>query len=239
MNLIEQPANEASAVLEFFAGSQSGFFVDVGANEPQAGSQTWLLEETGWSGLLIEAQGRYIERLSSARPRSRVVHAACAGPGHPDFLEFHIAEQPSKSSLVTHLVDPGTAYVGTERVRAATLDRLLEEAGVSAVDFVSIDVEGTQLDVLQGFSLALHRPKLLLIEDHLRNLRTHRYLRRQGYRPVKRTGLNNWYVPEGQPFSMSGRVERARLWKKLWLNTPFRKLRIWREKRAATAARTG
>jgi len=228
-----RPASEAPRICEFFAGQSAGFFVDVGACEPKAGSQTWLLEERGWSGLLVEAQGRYIERLRAERPRSKVVHAACAGPGHPDCVEFHLADVPTHSSLVTHLVDAGTRYIGTERVRAVTLDELLAEAAAPEVDFVSIDVEGTQFEVLQGFSLGRYRPKLLLIEDHLRNLRTHRHLCRQGYRLVKRTGLNNWYIPAGAPFGMSTAVERLRLWKKVWLNTPFRKLRLWRERRAA------
>ena len=102
------------------------------------------------------------------------------------------------------------------------------------VDFVSIDVEGTQLDVLRGFDLERYSPGLLLMEDHLHRLDVHCYIKKQGYRLVKRTGLNNWYVPGHRPFALSSTVERIRLWKKVWGNTPFRKWRVHRERRRAT-----
>ena len=80
-----------------------------------------------------------------------------------------------------------------------------------------------------GFNLPRHRPQLLLIEDHLTSYRTHLLITRQGYRLVKRTGLNNWYIPRAQAFALSDRGERWALWQKLWLRTPFRAARAsWR-----------
>ena len=230
------PNPEAGLIWQSFDRRNEGFFVDVGANEPQRGSQTWLLEEQGWRGILIEPQGRLCEGLRRERPRSRVFQVACGAPGHPDHLPLHIAESPSQSSLTKHLVDPSIRYVATELVPIRTLDAVLEEAGNPRVDFVSIDVEGLQLDVLRGFSLDRHRPALLLVEDHLHNLQVHRHLRQRGYRLVKRTGLNNWYVPRDRRFTLTTPLERFRLWKKVWANTPFRKLRLWRKRRRCAAA---
>jgi len=65
------------------------------------------------------------------------------------------------------------------------------------IDFLSMDTEGTELDILFGFDLARHRPRLILIEDKLYNLAKHHYLTQRGYRLAKRTMLNNWYVPTG------------------------------------------
>ena len=89
---------------------------------------------------------------------------------------------------------------------------------------MSIDVEGAQLDVLAGFDLARHRPRLLLIEDHLLALTTHRHLTERGYRLVKRTAFNNWYVPRDQPFHLTTAGERFALRRKLW-RTPVRRIR--------------
>ena len=78
-----------------------------------------------------------------------------------------------------------------------TLDEILEQAGApTPIDFVSIDVEGHEVEVLSGFDLARWRPRLLLVEDHVTNLATHRYLTRAGYRLIRRTGPNGWYVPQ-------------------------------------------
>ena len=63
---------------EFFGPLRQGFFVEVGANEPQHGSQSWQFEQAGWSGVLVEPQPDLAERLrrcgaltSSPRPARR------------------------------------------------------------------------------------------------------------------------------------------------------------------------
>jgi FkbM family methyltransferase len=231
------PPPETELVWKFFAGRTDGFFVDIGANDPQRGSQSWFLEERGWRGILIEPQARLCERLRPARPRSQVVQVACGAPDAPPEMPFFTAATPGHSGLVKNLVDAGTTYVGTEKVKVMTLDAILAEAGNPAIDFVSMDVEGTQYDVLRGFSLQRHRPKLLLVEDHLYDLKTHRLLGRSGYKLVKRTGLNNWYVPNESTFGPAPFGERFRLWKKIWANTPFRKLRVFLERRSAKRQR--
>jgi FkbM family methyltransferase len=232
-----RPPPESELVWQFFHGRGDGFFVDIGANDPQRGSQTWMLEQRGWRGILIEPQARLCERLRQARPRSQVFQVACGAPGAPPEMPFFTATTPGHSGLVKNLVDATTTYVGTEQVTVMTLDAVLAEAGNPPVDFVTMDVEGTQFDVLRGFTLQRHRPKLLLIEDHLYNLKAHRYLSRAGYRLAKRTGLNDWYVPEESSFKPASFGQRFRLWKKVWANTPFRKLRVFLERRTAERER--
>ena len=125
-----------------------------------------------------------------------------------------------------------------ETVRVLTLDEVLAECGDPRVDFVSIDVEGLQLDVLKGFDMKRHRPALLFVEDHLLDWQTHFHLRRQGYRLVKRTQLNNWYVPEGTSFTMTSVGERLKLWRKVWPGTPLRSLKArWQKKERRASAR--
>jgi len=224
---------EAELIWEYFERRTEGFFIDVGANDPEKGSQTWFFEQQGWRGILIEPQARFAEKLREARPRSTIFQVACGAPGHPDQMPLYIAESPRHSSLGKNLVEANTKYLHAEMVKVMTLDEILAASGSPAVDFISIDVEGTQLDVLRGFSLQRHRPSLLFIEDHLHNLRVHRYLTRHDYRLVKRTGSNNWYVPSDRPFNLSKPLERARLWKKVWANTPFRKVRVHLERKTA------
>jgi FkbM family methyltransferase len=228
-----RPPPESELVWQFFEGRTDGFFVDIGANEPHKGSQTWFLEERGWRGILIEPQARLCERLRQARPRSQVIQVACGAPGAPTEMTLFTAETPGHSGLVKNLVDATTNYIGTEMVKVTTLDAVLSQAGNPTIDFVTMDVEGTQFDVLRGFDLRRHQPRLLLVEDHLYDLKAHRYLGRAGYRLAKRTGLNNWYVPKESSFRPAAFAERFRLWKKVWANTPFRKVRVSLERKKA------
>lgn len=222
---------EDGLVWEYFGRKRDGFFVEVGANEPCGGSQTWFLEGKGWRGILVEPLPQLAARLRAERPRSRVFEAACAAPGHPEVVKFHESDCSAHSGLQRHLLDEHERYVALHRVRALTLDELLREAGDPRVDFLSVDVEGMQWEVLRGFDLPRHRPGLLAVEDHLFNWKTHRLVRRAGYRLVKRFGFNNWYVPPAQPFPFNTRVERLKLWRKVWPGTPVRSLKHWWERR--------
>jgi FkbM family methyltransferase len=214
--------SEVGLVWQFFGQEPAGFFVDIGANEPQAGSQTWFLESKGWQGILVEPLPHLAARLQAERPGSRVVQAACGPPGHPSKVTFHEAETSAHSGLRPNMVEVSKRYVATHEVPMLTLDEILASAGNPKVDFVSIDVEGMELEVLRGFDLQRHRPQLLLVEDHLYHWKTHFHLRRSGYRLVKRTGVNNWYIPAGQPFAYTSPLERLKLWRKVWPGTPWR-----------------
>ena len=225
---------EPELVWEYFNRATSGFFVEVGANEPQAGSQTWLLESHGWRGLLVEALPHLAARLRAERPNSVVVQVACGPADHPATVEFHEAQPSGHSGLRNHAIDAEGRYVSVHRVPMLSLNEILAQAGQPKVDFVSIDVEGMELEVLRGFDLARYSPALMLIEDHLLDLKTHLHLRRAGYRLVKRTGLNNWYIPNGRSFTFTSGFEGIRLWRKVWAGTPFRaakhRFERWREK---------
>ena len=214
---------EDRLVFDYFDRKPHGFFIEVGANDPIILSQTYLLEQNGWEGLLVEPQAECCERLRRARPRSKVIQAACGAPAQKGKARFCVAASQDRSMLATQTPDEDVTITGTVEVDLVTLDDLLAECGSPKVDFVSIDVEGAEVEVLKGFALAKHHPGLLLVEDHVQDLRLHSYLRAQGYKLVKRTGSNNWYVPQEAVFSISV-AQRFRLFRKMYLGTPLRQI---------------
>jgi FkbM family methyltransferase len=209
-------------VWKYFGDEAAGFFVDVGANDPEAVSQTFFLEKKGWSGILIEPQSACCERLRQIRTQSHVLQLACGSP-----------EQRGKALLrlegqLSRLTDTSSATEKCEEVQIMTLDEILDRTPHPQIDFLSIDVEGFELQVLQGFDLQKHSPRLILLEDNFPNrLQVHRHMKHHGYKLVKRTGCNNWYIPKGQTFTMTTTMEKAKLWRKMYLGTAFRKLRMF------------
>jgi FkbM family methyltransferase len=223
---IKDQTAESEAIWKFFDNRSYGIFVEVGAHDPVYRSQTWLLENKGWKGLLIEPQAKYVKRLRAERPNSKVFPVAC-GERREEAV-FHIAENDGYSGLSA--TQPEATYLDKEMVTVRTLDDVLEEAGVNHVDFLSIDVEGHQLEVLRGLDLSFHRPSLVLVEDRFRDgWATHIHMLKQGYRLIDRTdGLNGWYIPK----ESKHRVSLAKQWKLfrfVWLGTPFRILKFWRK----------
>jgi len=217
---------EAELMQEFFASTACGFFVEVGANEPRNLSQTWQLEQRGWTGVLIEPQPELADALRRERS-AKVFAVACSSRRNAGTqMTLHLAG--SHSSFDAKLNLAGVKPNGCIDVPARTLDDVLTEADAPSIDFVSIDVEGHELDVIDGFELARWQPRLILIEDLLLRTRLHRELVRRGYRWLRRTGINNWYVPRSAMPKL-GIDGRWQFFRKLYLGTPSRRLRMtWR-----------
>lgn len=200
--------------------------MDVGANDPFEQNLTWFLEQQGWTGILIEPNPALYQRLLEKRPRCRAYQVACGSPEQVGVANLHLAVGHAQSSIRP---DFDTALTGEViRVQLRTLDSILREAGIEKIDFLSIDVEGLELDVLRGLDLGKFSPQLILVEDHMYSYEKHRYLRSKGYRLIRRTGYNNWYVPHEATatlFSVNTPTEILSLVRKVWLSYPFIKLK--------------
>jgi hypothetical protein len=148
---------------------------------------------------------------------------ACGAPEqHGATLPFNVAGGLSSFKPT----DGHTIYV-----KVATLNSLLEQAGARRVDFLSVDVEGSELEVLRGFSFETYCPSLILLEDFIENQEKHRLMLCKGYKLVRRTGDNSWYVPQAAQFPLTV-FGHWQLLRKYRLSAPVRRLkrlksRLW------------
>ena len=213
---------EMRLVAAFF-GKKDGYFVEVGANEPQTRSQTWHLEQAGWNGVLIEPQPDLAEMLRRER-KATVFAVACSSPDNAGgTLPLHVAGP--LSSLNRQRMAPGSTPAGIINVPVRTLDAVLEEARAPVgFDFLSIDVEGHEIEVLRGFNIVRWQPRLILLEDHVADLSKHRYLNHAGYRIIRRYENNGWYVPAGSAVTCRW-SDRWEIFRKYYLGLPFRMAR--------------
>jgi hypothetical protein len=95
------------------------------------------------------------------------------------------------------------------RVRAMTLDAILESAGAVALDFVTIDVEEGELEVLNGFDILRWRPKAVMVETNsrFRKAEIRRYFVERGYVFRDSVGFNDIYVPFGHLRPLTAMVD--------------------------------
>jgi FkbM family methyltransferase len=186
-------------------------------------SQSFHLEQRGWTGVLVEPQPDLAAALRGRR-KAKVYAVACSAPENAGkTMALHLAG--IYSSLDPNLSIATVLPEGEVEVPIMTLDAVLKDAGAPApIDFLSIDTEGHEIDVLSGFDLTRWRPRLIVIEDLVLDHRLHRLLTGRGYKWVRRTGLNSWYVPADavMDVSLEGHLQFVR---KYYLGVPFRHLR--------------
>jgi hypothetical protein len=164
---------------------------------------------------------------------AKVFAVACSLPDNAGrTLPLYIAGP--LSSLNRERMAPGASPEAIAYVPVRTLDSVLNEAGVPLrFDFLSIDVEGHEIEVLCGFDFARWQPRLILLEDHVADLSRHRFLKTAGYRIIRRHENNGWYVP--RDFAVRCHwSDRWEILRKYYLALPFRLLRnLSRRARAA------
>jgi FkbM family methyltransferase len=149
---------------------QNGYFVEFGAGDGVRISNTYLLEKLyNWSGILAEPNRYFHRQLNEHRSVNICTDAVWNKSG--EVLSFYeVLTNPVLSSLelykdshsfIGNLNEYGTTY----NVNTISLNNLLEKYNAPyEIDFMSIDVEGAELEILQGFDFSKHKVKLVVVE---------------------------------------------------------------------------
>ena len=95
---------------------------------------------------------------------------------------------------------------------------------INKIDFLSIDVEGTEMEVLLGLDFNLYHPKLILLEDKHLYLKKHLFLKKNGYKLVQRLNRNSWYIPKEIKFKSRSFKGKLKLLKRMYLSIWFKKI---------------
>jgi FkbM family methyltransferase len=195
-------------IFDFFKNGPLGFFVEAGAYDGEFASNTLLLESLGWSGLLVEPHPEMAARCRHTRPNSIVEEAALGPANASGFVEFTCADDPDGGAALSfvegeavHLDRCAREQCRLHKIRVPyrPLNELLDPL-TDRVDFLSLDVEGMEISVLQGFDLQRFRPRMILLEmqNDNRDIAVSAYLEKAGYRPMAARGCNAFFLASGE-----------------------------------------
>jgi FkbM family methyltransferase len=200
-------------IRDFFHDRRGGTFVDVGSYDYRRYSNTYYLDQTlGWSGVAVDAQEEFAADYAKYRPRTR-------------FFSYFVSD---RSDAVASLFVPRLNNLvassnkdfaerdessGRERkVHTITLNDLLPRAGISKVDFMSMDIELAEPQALAGLDIERFSPRLVVVEAHpevrqqlLDYFAQHRY--RVVGRYLRADPDNLWFAPSDTV--MPGGVDAA------------------------------
>jgi len=176
----------------------TGFYVDVGANEPLANSNTHHLYVRGWRGIDIEPNESLALRLKSHHPENTVLN--CAAGREAGKLDFYCCDNHECSSFRQDVMKKVSTAYHTITAKIMPLNTLLERyLGDNELVLISIDTEGWEKEVLAGFDMKRWQPRLMVIESVFPNSTIPCYeeweptVIEQGYNCVLDDGFNRYY----------------------------------------------
>ncbi len=157
------------SLLEYLATanvvSEPGFFVDVGCFHPIRGNTTYALYKKGWRGINIDADQIKIELFRLRRPRD--THVTCAISKQTGTAEYWRKGLWSGLNSLEKL-EREQSEEGWRKMRVSTdtLTKVIDQTDYKGrpIDFLSVDVEGHNLSVLQALDFERYHPKVICVE---------------------------------------------------------------------------
>ncbi len=178
-----------------FPPHYAGFYIDVGANHPVYCSVTKHFYDSGWQGINIEP-GTVFADVERHRTRDLNLNVAVSKERSSlTFYEFPNANALSTLSQEVASMHRDAGQPCVERtVPVRTLTDICEEhVGERTIDFMSIDVEGRELEVIQGADWTRFRPRVMLVEANGVEA-WQPILEENGYLRANFDGINVWFV---------------------------------------------
>lgn len=206
----------------------TGYFVEFGAMRGIDFSNSYVMEQIGWDGVVSEPHPTFTDYLR--QNRRCTVSTKCVFDKTGETVTFHAVRGRPALSTMEGFGDKDVRstlrqdYVSHE-VETITLNDLLDEAGAPAtIDFLSIDTEGSEPVILRAFDFERHRIRAITVEhnDHQRD-ELYELLTGKGYRRKwpEYSGHDDWYVREDLEIEDRDPRARDRLVARLARLAPF------------------
>jgi FkbM family methyltransferase len=189
---------------EYFDNIKEGFFVDVGAYNPVLFSNTYLFYLKGWRGINIDARPGSMEQFNIVRPRDINVETAVGV--EEKTLTYYMFDEPALNGFSKQISEDRNSntpfqIVNTVDLQLKRLETILNEhlpAG-QEISFMSVDVEGLDLEVLNSNNWDKYKPKMMLVETSVTadgiafESPIHLFLESKGYYFVAKTYRTSFY----------------------------------------------
>jgi FkbM family methyltransferase len=191
-----------------FKDQKSGFYVDVGANDPDANSVTKYFYLAGWRGINIEPIPELVDKLNTSRPED--TNKGVAISDRPGELTFYKGVRASGLSTLDPKIAASHRARGHEfttiTIPVTTLNAVLDQHAKdkTEITFLNIDVEGFEKQVFSSIDFTRYHPRVIMAESTapLTEIPTHQQwqsiLIDNGYLFAMDDGLNRYYVHSSQ-----------------------------------------
>ena len=203
-------------IKKVFPTLTNGVCIEVGAYDGVSLSNTKHFEEIGWRSLCIEPIPSAFEKCKISRKECYQCCISENDYNDKEFTIFHLNEnlcaisslEPDKRLIDSHshLITDTTKIM----VKVRSLNSLLSELNFPKdIDFISIDTENTELDVLKGIDLNVYNVKLFVIENNYNEPFCKDYLSQYGYEKICRIAVNDFFIKRQKYKEFHGEIHQG------------------------------
>ena len=194
---------------DVFKNKKNGFFVDIGGNHPTSGNNTYLLELNGWRGLAVEPQ-EYLRLLWQEKRQTECLHFVIGDSDN----EVIFVEGEGEEHGLSGVENYSECKDGAKKIKLKqrTLKSILSERNIIEIDYLSIDVEGYELQVLKGIDFSRVNIKIIGLENdngfckfpvigkrlgsEFGNNQVRKFLKKKGYKYIARVFCDDFFIKE-------------------------------------------
>ncbi|HBY56715.1 MAG TPA: SAM-dependent methyltransferase [Candidatus Atribacteria bacterium] len=190
-----------------------GFYVDVGAHHPKRFSNTYHFYKKGWRGINIDAKPGCMELFRRIRPRD--INLEFAISDKRQTLIYYCSNEPalngfSKTLSIERNKKEEYKIIDELKIETLTLAKVLDAYLPSniTIDFLSVDVEGLDFQVLTSNDWSKYKPNVVLVEDlnfsfdNPDNSKIYKFLMNKNYHLVAKTMNTVFYINDS--FNIGG-----------------------------------
>tara|TARA_Y100000996_G_scaffold411071_1_gene394543 strand:- start:533 stop:1303 length:771 start_codon:yes stop_codon:yes gene_type:complete len=181
-------------LVDFFLNKEKGYFCEVGACDGLVHSNTYFLEKNKkWSGILCEPASFWIEKLKTNRPGSIIETSPVFSISG---ININFKEQKGGRSFID--TSNKNRNEDTKKLNTISLNDLFTKNNVKEIDYLSIDTEGTEFEILKSLNFEIYRPKLITIEHNYKDYRKKifNFLQKKKYKRIFKSvsRFDDWYL---------------------------------------------
>lgn len=159
---------EDKKILKIFNNKKNGLYIDLGCFHPIRQNNTYLLYKLGWKGINIDLNPLTVELFNVARPNDINICAAVSNKKAKEFLYFDHSLSPLNTISKNHLLFLNNAFglneVKKKKIKTTTLKNILKKNKIKKIDFMNIDIEGSELKVLRSLDFNYYDISVICIE---------------------------------------------------------------------------
>ena len=176
-------------ILDNLKNINYGVYIDVGSYHPTHLNNTFLLYKKGWKGINIDLSDYTIDLFNYSRPKDININTAIAN--YDGRIEFYYQKTLSQLTTVKRelAIKRMQGEIKKKEIKASKLDTILENSRFKnkKIDFLNIDVEGADYEVLKSIDLNTYCPRIICIEIDEANIidsKIYKHLENYSYKKI-------------------------------------------------------